>query len=316
MITFFRSSAISMPVTRALLVVFVLFGFVRPIYAANDENDQQQRPQQIEAKFGSASNLTKHEKLAEQAEQAELAGPAEQAELAKQAEQAELTTELTEQVVPTEQGMITEQSGPIAQAEVDESSGQSNSPPPQQADTHAQQAGTHAEEPGLFDINPWVLLAQFCNFFVLLWALNKWFFKPIGLMLDQRRSKIGNDLESAQKASVQAEKYRLELMERLTAAENEARHIRQQALIRAEQERTEILAEAEEKIKRRLDAAEQELLQEKQKAWAHLRENLVLLTMQATEKVVEASLDDKMHRHLIATTIENLERAIDEKQQQ
>jgi len=51
-----------------------------------------------------------------------------------------------------------------------------------------------------------------------------------------------------------------------------------------------------------------DLFMERQTAWAQIREQLVDLTEMATEKVLEDSLDDKMHRKIILRSIEKIEK--------
>ena len=45
---------------------------------------------------------------------------------------------------------------------------------------------------------------------------------------------------------------------------------------------------------------------ERQTAWAQIREEVIQLTINATEKVVQESLDDELHRKIIALSIERL----------
>ena len=49
----------------------------------------------------------------------------------------------------------------------------------------------------MFDINFNFIFAAI-NLFILYWALNKWFFKPVSKLLEERQSKIDSDLSSAE----------------------------------------------------------------------------------------------------------------------
>ena len=49
-----------------------------------------------------------------------------------------------------------------------------------------------------------------------------------------------------------------------------------------------------------------EVFMERQTAWAQIREEVIQLTINATEKVVQESLDDELHRKIIALSIERL----------
>ncbi len=164
--------------------------------------------------------------------------------------------------------------------------------------------------PGLFDVNPGILISQIINFFVMLFILNKFMFDPIGNILDERRKNLGKIKLDTEKENEKAIELRKKYEAHLEKIEEEAYEIRQKAIKDAQAETLDIIAEAKKKAEQIIEKGEMDLFLERQTAWAHIREEVVRLTMLAAEKVVEESLDDDMHRKLISRTIEKLEKDI------
>lgn len=161
--------------------------------------------------------------------------------------------------------------------------------------------------PSLFEFSWPVLISQTINFFVLLYILNRFLFIPFGQILAKRREAIGKikiateeELKTAMELKVVYEKH-------LAHIDEEAYAIKQKAIHDANLKTTEIVLEAREKAERIVEEGEMELFNERQAAWMQLREEVVLMTLTAAEKVVEQSLNDEIHRKLIKNTIERLE---------
>jgi F-type H+-transporting ATPase subunit b len=162
-------------------------------------------------------------------------------------------------------------------------------------------------EPGMFDINWAIFVSQTLNFFVLLYILKRFLYKPINEILDQRRALITRNLHDAQDAKAVALSLKDELETRMGAIAEEAYRIRQNAVTDAQAAGQDIVAKAREDSERILLTAHREIIVEKQKAWVELRQEVVRLTLLASEKVIEKSLDDPTHHELIERTIQRLE---------
>jgi len=147
------------------------------------------------------------------------------------------------------------------------------------------------------------LLAQLINFSVLLLILYLLAYKPLLKMLDERRRRIQEGLESAEQA-----KERLARAEEDVAAQMERSRQEGQALIgQAQQVSARIQEEARQQARTDAEAllarARGEIQLERDSAIAHLRREFADLTITAAEKVINQSLDRQAHRRLIEETL-------------
>jgi F-type H+-transporting ATPase subunit b len=176
--------------------------------------------------------------------------------------------------------------------------------------------GGAPHEPGLFDIDPAILIGQIFNFGILFFLLQRFLFVPVQAMLEERQKKIAQDLEAARAANQQAQERQHQFEAKLATVEEEGYRIRQKSISDAQAAEAEILAKAKKHAEDLVTKAKREIALDKQKAWVHLREEVVRLTMIAAGRVVEKSLDDATHRRLIHSTIEQLESNFAEKPQE
>jgi F-type H+-transporting ATPase subunit b len=148
-------------------------------------------------------------------------------------------------------------------------------------------------------INLPVLLAQIVNFTILLVILRLVAWGPITRMLDERRERIAESLQAAERTKAQAAESERVVQDQLDSARREG-----QALVAQAQEisariqadaRTQAQADAEAMLAR----ARNEIALERDTAIAELRGQFADLTISAAEKVIGSSLDRKAHERLI-----------------
>ncbi len=164
-----------------------------------------------------------------------------------------------------------------------------------------------AHPPGLFDIDLSILISQTINFFVLLFILNRFLFKPVGKLIEERRDHLGRIKIATESEYAKALEFKAVYEKHLENIEEEIYQIKQNAILQAKEEAEKIVTEGKEKAEEIVERGELELFMERQTAWAGLREDVVKLTLLAAEKVVEESLDDELHQKLINKTIDRLE---------
>ena len=167
---------------------------------------------------------------------------------------------------------------------------------------------THVEHaPSLFDFDGKILVSQTINFFVLLFLLKRFLFVPLGEVIEERRRHLGRIKMAAEEEHRTALTLKQVYEGHLARIEEEIYEIKQRAIISANRQTEEIVAEAHKKAEEIIEQGEMEVFMERQTAWARIREEVVQLTLMAAEKVVEESLDDALHHKLIQNTIERLE---------
>jgi len=144
-----------------------------------------------------------------------------------------------------------------------------------------------------------LIIAYFINFAILIVALRAFAYKPILNLLEERKKKIADGLDSAEKVKEQAErektKFQSELEQARLSSQEEASKIAQATAEMREQILADARAEAEA-IKERVRA---EMEAERQSVQAELRRQVADLTVDLTRKVVGQTIDDKAQRDLV-----------------
>lgn len=148
-------------------------------------------------------------------------------------------------------------------------------------------------------INLPVLVAQTVNFVVLLIILKLFVYKPVLNMLDQRRARIEEGLNAAQRGQESAAEAEKTAQAELDNARREGQNIVQNAQQVAQRLQEEGRAAAAQQTEVMLERARSEIALERDQAIAELRREFAELTIAAAEKVIGQSLDRNAHQRLI-----------------
>ncbi len=168
----------------------------------------------------------------------------------------------------------------------------------------AQETTTTAEEEGsLIDVVPGLMVWTILTFLIVLWVLRRFAFGRIQGLIDQRRDRIREALDEADKARAEARELR-ELVKRereeaLAERERILDESRRQAQVQLDQAR----AAADTDLKERLEKNREELEAENARLRETIRRDVVELTLLAAEKVTGKVLDEEDQRRLIDETI-------------
>jgi F-type H+-transporting ATPase subunit b len=143
------------------------------------------------------------------------------------------------------------------------------------------------------------LLFQVINFLLLLYLLNRFLFKRVLALLDERQTKISKGLEDAEAAARDRELARAEREAALDEARKEAQAMIARATKIADDSRAEILAEAKAQAEKVTQRATEEITAEKDRAMAELRSTVADLALQAAGRLVRSEMDGKTQRRLV-----------------
>jgi F-type H+-transporting ATPase subunit b len=174
-----------------------------------------------------------------------------------------------------------------------------------QAFLFAQETTTTAEEDegSLIDVVPGLMVWTIVTFVLVLWFLRRFAFGRIQGMIDQRRDRIREALDEADKAREEARELRelvkKEREEALADRERILDESRRQAQRQLEQARDA----ADTDLKERLEKNREELEAENARLREQIRRDVVELTLLASEKVTGKVLDEEDQRRLIDETI-------------
>ena len=161
----------------------------------------------------------------------------------------------------------------------------------------------------LFDLD-WQLLADSClmiiAIFFLFLILSYFLFNPARKMLEGRKEKIRNELETAKTAMQNAQSLKKEYEAKLKDVDKEAEAILSEARRKALANENAIVAEAKEEAARILDRVRVEAELEKQKMSDDVKREIIVIASLMAGKIVSASVDTAMQNQLIDETLKEM----------
>jgi F-type H+-transporting ATPase subunit b len=143
------------------------------------------------------------------------------------------------------------------------------------------------------------LAFQIANFLLLLYLLNRFLFKRVFALLDERQQRISKGLEHAESAARERELARAEREAAVEEARKEASAMIARATKIAEDSRAEILADAKAEAEKVTARALEEIAAEKEKAMAELRAHVADLALEAAGRLVRAEMTGATQRRLV-----------------
>jgi len=143
------------------------------------------------------------------------------------------------------------------------------------------------------------LAFQIINFLLILYLLNRFLFKRVLALLDERQEKISKGLEDAEAAARDRELARAEREAALDEARKEAQTMIARATKIAEESRNEIVAAAKAEAEKVAARATEEITAEKQRAIAELRSQVADLALEAAGKLVGSEMNAPTQRRLV-----------------
>ena len=159
----------------------------------------------------------------------------------------------------------------------------------------------------MVDLSLGTILAQMLNFFILVWLLARFVYKPLLAMMTERKERIAKDLEAAEKALVEAEGFKADYAAQIAKARQEAQQIVEKAVQEAENTTREQLATAREQIEQEKNRARQDIAIERDRAMNSLRNEVVSLSVAMAGKVVAKDMNSETNTKLIEDAIRQLD---------
>ena len=159
----------------------------------------------------------------------------------------------------------------------------------------------------MVDLTLGTILAQMLNFFILVWILARFAYKPLVSMMQERKERIAKDLADAQAARTEAEQFKADYAAQIANARQEAQQIVEKAVQQAEATTREQLAAAREQIEREKERARQDIINERDRAMNNLRNEVISLSVAMATKVVAKDMDSETNTKLIEDAIAKLD---------
>lgn len=153
--------------------------------------------------------------------------------------------------------------------------------------------------------DPVAFILNVFGFLILLWLLNKFLFKPVGGLLEQRQRDISSTYDKLEADRRQMETLKADYEARLAAIEAEGRERINNMVKEAQAIRDQVINDASARSKEMIARAEQEIAREQELAFQTIRQQVVDLAMGAATKVIGDNLDESRQRRLIDEFISN-----------
>jgi F-type H+-transporting ATPase subunit b len=159
----------------------------------------------------------------------------------------------------------------------------------------------------LISVVPGLMIWTIIAFGLTFILLRRFAFGPVQRIIDQRRDRIREALDEADKARQEARQLR-----ELTLEEREEAKLQREQILEETRRQAQALFQqarqkADEDLRERLDKNQEELEAENRRIQEQIRRDVVELTLLAAEKVTGKSLDAEDQRRLIDETIEELD---------
>jgi F-type H+-transporting ATPase subunit b len=178
-----------------------------------------------------------------------------------------------------------------------------------QALLFAQETTTTAEEDegSLIDVVPGLMVWTVVTFLIVLWVLRRFAFGRIQGLIDQRRDRIREALDEADKARSEARELREQVARERQEAKVEREQILEESRRQAQRQLEQAREQADADLKARLEKNREELEAENARLREQIRRDVVELTLLASEKVTGKVLDADDQRRLIDETIDEVD---------
>lgn len=144
------------------------------------------------------------------------------------------------------------------------------------------------------------------SFLILLLLIKKFAWGSISSMLEERATKIANDLDGAEQAKLNAHTLVQQTEEELTKARTEAAAIIKRAKENAESSANSILTEAQAEAQNYREKAQRDMELERVQLMDSARQDVADLSMEIATKIVKKELSKDAHKDLINSYIEGL----------
>ncbi len=155
-------------------------------------------------------------------------------------------------------------------------------------------------------VTPALLFTQIVGFLILLFLLNRFMFKPIFGILDQRQADIKATYDQLDDDRRRMEETRRQYEQRLQGIEEEAREKIQAAVKEAQSLRDSLVADAQSQAATIIEQGRNESERDRQKAFLEMRSQIVTLAVSAAGKVIDENLTDARQTKLVDDFIGSL----------
>ena len=145
-------------------------------------------------------------------------------------------------------------------------------------------------------------------FVILIVVLWKFVLKPVNKMIVKRQEDIQEAVNIADKQRQEAQVFIDGQKLQLEEAKKEARRIIEDSKVAARKIKDEIEEKASEKSRTILDSALEEIRAERDRSVVAVKNQIIEIAMDATERIIGKSLSEEEHKKLIEESLKEVQR--------
>jgi F-type H+-transporting ATPase subunit b len=159
----------------------------------------------------------------------------------------------------------------------------------------------------LIEVIPGLMVWTIVCFAIVVFVLRRYAFGPVQKMIDERRQRIRQSIEEADRAREEARKLLEEHRALVGRARGEAEEILSEARKIADSQRERVREEVEVDRQRRLEETQRQIDQATASALGEIRREVANLSLLAAEKVTRKSLTDADQKRLIDEALSEID---------
>lgn len=153
------------------------------------------------------------------------------------------------------------------------------------------------------------IVAQIIGFLILLTLLKVFAWKKVLNLLDERKNRIASEFEDINNTKAEIAKLRADYEARLAAIERSAQERIQEAIVQGKIISEEARKNAQISAQEIIDNAKTSVNYELAKAKAQLRDEIIDITIKATENLIREKLTGRQDKVLVENFIKEIEKA-------
>jgi F-type H+-transporting ATPase subunit b len=150
------------------------------------------------------------------------------------------------------------------------------------------------------------ILTTILAFGIFFWVAKKLFWASILQVIENRQARIQGEFDKVTSLRKEVEDLKADYSRRIAEIEREAQSRKQQEIAQGRKVAEEMIEQARAEARAEIERVKQAVAIEMDKARVQLREEVVAMTVAATERIIRERLDDAKHRQLISQFVEEL----------
>lgn len=158
----------------------------------------------------------------------------------------------------------------------------------------------------VISLNLWQILISLCNLLILYLILKKFLFQRVKKVMAQRQEDLDKQYQQAARAEEDALANQKKWEQTMSGAKQQADEMLRSAAARAERRSDQIVAEAKERADGIVRQAESEAQLERRKAADEMKHELVDLSTQLAEKMLQREIRQQDHHDIIQAFVDQI----------